>query len=147
MEDDLDEDAEDVEDPEGLGGEYCSGIGNVSSAVIAAGVETGPVMYEGGDDGGDGGPWQACAVNRGQVRMASINSGMVILMAGSRVKILPKMSFSSSDTGRISFKNSGLRANARYVESSKEACFHGLRPQVRFTRITPRLQTSLGAHW
>ncbi len=32
------------------------------------------------------------------------------------------------------------------MESSTEACFHGLRPQVRLTRMTPRDQTSLGAH-
>lgn len=89
-----------------------------------------------------GGAWH---VKRGHVRIASINSGMVILRAGSRVKILTRMSFSSSDTGRMVFRNSGLRRYARYVESSKEACFHGLRPQVRFTKITPSDQTSLGA--
>lgn len=61
------------------------------------------------------------------------------------MKILPRMSLSSSDTGRMVLRNSGDRVKARYVESSKEACFHGLRPQVKLTRMTPRLQTSLGA--
>lgn len=122
---------------------------------------TGPVTYidsaGGGDAGGETGSWTeetgagwGCAggawhVKRGQVRMASINSGMVILMSGLGVKILTKMSFSSSDTGRMVLRNSGSLRYARYVESSGEACFHGLRPQVRFTKITPSDQTSLGA--
>lgn len=69
----------------------------------------------------------------------------VILLAGSGLKIMPKMSFSSSDTDRMVFKNPGSRMYARYVESSGEACFHGFLPHVRFTRMTPRDQTSLGA--
>jgi hypothetical protein len=39
----------------------------------------------------------------------------------------------------------GSFMNARKVLSSKEARFQGLRPHVKFTRITPRLQISLGA--
>ena len=87
----------------------------------------------------------AGTVNLGQAMMLLRSSGRVILSSGLRANILPKMSFSSFDKGRIVFRKSGLLVKARYVESSKEACFHGLRPQVRFTKITPRLQTSLGA--
>lgn len=87
----------------------------------------------------------AGTVNLGQAIMLLRSSDRVILSSGLRVNILPKMSFSSFDKGRIVFKKSWLLVKARYVESSKEACFHGLRPQVRFTRMTPRLQTSLGA--
>ena len=71
---------------------------------------------------------------------------MVILSSGLRAKIMPRMSLSSSDKGRIVFKNSGFLVNALYVESSVEACFHGLRPHVRLTRMTPRDHISLGAH-
>lgn len=44
-----------------------------------------------------------------QVWILFLNSGKVILWSGLRVKILPKMSFSSSDTGRMLFKVSGHR--------------------------------------
>jgi hypothetical protein len=53
--------------------------------------------------------------------------------------------FNSAETGKIELKNLGSFRNARNVESSGEAFFQGLRPQVKFTRMTPRLQTSLGA--
>jgi hypothetical protein len=62
-----------------------------------------------------------------------------------RLKMRPRMSFRSSDNGKMVLKKSGLLVKARYVESSKDACLHGLRPHVRFTSITPRLHTSLGA--
>jgi hypothetical protein len=42
-------------------------------------------------------------------------------------------------------KNLGSFMNARKVLSSKDARFQGLRPQVRLTKMTPRLHTSLGA--
>ena len=84
-------------------------------------------------------------VNREHAWMQFLSSGNVIRSSGLRVKIRPKMSFSSSDNGKMVLRKSGLLVNARYVESSNEACFHGLRPQVRLTRTTPRLQISLGA--
>lgn len=52
---------------------------------------------------------------------------------------------SSSVTGRIDFKKSRSRMNALKVESSMDARFHGLRPQVRLTRITPSDHTSFAA--
>lgn len=75
-----------------------------------------------------------------------LSSPMEIRCSGLRSKIFPRISFRSSDNGSIAFKKSRSRVNALYVESSHEACFHGLRPQVRLTRITPRDQISLGAH-
>jgi hypothetical protein len=55
------------------------------------------------------------------------------------------MLFSSGDTGKIVLKNDESFKKARKVESSGDAFFHGFRPQVRFTRMTPKLHTSLGA--
>lgn len=78
--------------------------------------------------------------------MRYLSSPMVILSSGLRAKIMPRISFSSSDKGRIVFKKSGFLVKALYVESSAEACFHGLRPHVRLTRMTPRDQMSFGAH-
>ena len=66
--------------------------------------------------------------------------------SGLLSKIMARMSFSSSDSGRMVFRKFRFLANARYVESCREACFHGLRPHVRLTRITPKDQISLGAH-
>jgi len=42
------------------------------------------------------------------------------------------------DKGKMLFKNLRFLVKALYVESSTEACFHGLRPHVRLTSITPR---------
>lgn len=56
-----------------------------------------------------------------------------------------KIIFNSAEMGKIELKNMGSFKNARNVESSGEAFFQGLRPQVKLTRMTPRLQTSLGA--
>lgn len=66
--------------------------------------------------------WRTCGatssesgrlVKRGQPRMAFLNSGSVILWAGSWVKILPRIWFSSSEMGRMVFRNSGLYVKAR----------------------------------
>jgi hypothetical protein len=70
---------------------------------------------------------------------------MDILLAGSISKILESIAFNSGEIGKIDCKNVGSFLNARYVESSYEALFHGFRPQVRLTRIMPRLQMSFGA--
>ena len=77
--------------------------------------------------------------------MASFNWEILIRFSGSRSKTLPRMVFNSSDNGNIVFKKLGSLVKARYVESSVDASFHGLRPHVRLTRITPRDQISLGA--
>lgn len=81
-----------------------------------------------------------------QLLIRCLSSPMVILFSGFRSKIRQRILFKSSDKGKMVFKNSESLVNALYVESSTEACFHGLRPQVRLTRITPRDQMSLGAH-
>jgi hypothetical protein len=54
------------------------------------------------------------------------------------------MELSSWERGKIDLRNWGSFKKARNVESSADALFHGFRPQQRFTRITPRLHTSLG---
>lgn len=78
--------------------------------------------------------------------MRFLSSLTVILFSGLLSKIIPSMLFNSSDNGKMVFRKFGSFLKARYVESSSEACFHGLRPQVRLTRMTPRDQTSFGAH-
>lgn len=65
--------------------------------------------------------------------------------SGSRVKISFKISLSSSESGRIVFKKSRSRKNTEKVSSRRQACFQGLRPQVRLIRITPKDHTSLEA--
>lgn len=55
-----------------------------------------------------------------------------------------RMESSSGVKGKIELRNLGFFKYARKVESSMDARFHGFRPQVRFTRIMPRLQTSFG---
>lgn len=84
-------------------------------------------------------------VNLGQLMINSRSSWRLILLCGSHSKIRRKIMLSSTEMGKIELKNLGSWMNALNVESSGEAFFHGLRPQVKFTRITPRLQTSLGA--
>ena len=85
------------------------------------------------------------AVNLGQRMIKSRSSGMVILLTGLNSKMRLMMESSSGEMGRMVLRNLGSFMYARKVLSSKEARFHGLRPQVRFTRMTPRLHTSLGA--
>lgn len=108
--------------------------------------EHGDVAYPGDSLGDCGGVaiWEM--ENWRQLMMRCLRSKMLMRRSGSRSKIRPRMSFSSSDNGNIVFKNSGFLVKALYVESSLDACFHGLRPHVRLTRITPRDQISLGAH-
>lgn len=78
------------------------------------------------------------------LRIRSRSSGIFILLRGSFSKMRLRMKSSSGDNGSIELKNLGLFRYARKVESSMDARFHGLRPQVRFTRMIPRLHTSLG---
>ena len=85
------------------------------------------------------------SVNLVQLKILALSSGRVMRCSGLGVKIRLKMSLSSSERGKMVLRKPWLRVKARYVESSWDACFHGLRPQVRLTRTTPRLQTSLGA--
>jgi len=97
-----------------------------------------------GDRGGVGSCGGAEKLEHWRIR--SLSWPTVILSSGLDAKIMPRMSFNSSDNGRIVFKKFGFLVKALYVESSTEACFHGLRPHVRLTRMTPRDQMSLGAH-
>lgn len=84
-------------------------------------------------------------VNLGQLTMASRSSRRDILLCGSHSKIRRKIVFNSKEIGNIELKYIGSLRKARNAESSGEALSQGLRPQVRLTRMTPRLQTSLGA--
>lgn len=72
------------------------------------------------------------------------SSEIVILSSGMGWKTCFKMLFSSYVRGRI-FRRVRERVNARYVGSLSEARCHGLRPQVKLTRMTPSDQTSLDA--
>jgi hypothetical protein len=75
----------------------------------------------------------------------SRSSGMVIRLAGLNSKMRRIMESSSGEMGRMDLRNFGSFMYALKVLSSKEARFHGLRPQVKLTRMTPRLHMSLGA--
>jgi hypothetical protein len=77
--------------------------------------------------------------------MRSRSSTREIRFVGSHSKMRLKITLSSGEMGKIELRNVGSFKKARKVESSDEAFFHGLRPQVRLTKMTPRLQTSLGA--
>jgi len=85
------------------------------------------------------------AVKVEQRRIISRSSGMVALLAALNSKALRRMASNSVEIGRMVLKNLGSFMKARKVLSSKDARFHGLRPHVKLTRMTPRLQTSLGA--
>jgi hypothetical protein len=84
--------------------------------------------------------------NVGQVVTAVMSSSIVMRFSASGSKIVTRMSFNSFDRGRIDFKKSRSSRYARYVISNREGCFHGLRPHVKFTKMTPRDQISFGAH-
>jgi hypothetical protein len=131
-------------------------IKDPSSELIEPSSEQSKEMVDGSGQAGSQAAWRG---DRGGVesccggaeklehwRIRSLSWPIVILSSGLRAKIIPRMSFNSSDKGRMSFKKFGFLVKALYVESSADACFHGLRPQVRLTRITPRDQMSLGAH-
>lgn len=83
-------------------------------------------------------------VKRGHARMAIFSSGSVIRLAASGSNTRCRIAFSPCDSGNIVLKNCRSFRYARYVLSVGAARFHGFRPQVRFTRITPRDQTSFG---
>jgi hypothetical protein len=85
------------------------------------------------------------AVKAEHRRIISRISGIVALLAGLNSNIRLRMASSSMETGRMVLRNLGSFMKARKVLSSNEARFHGLRPHVRFTSMTPRLQTSFGA--
>jgi hypothetical protein len=110
--------------------------------------ETGePGTSQTGEKIGDCGGVAICgAENDLQASMRAFSSPMVIRFSGLRSKIIPRMLLSSSDNGKMVFKKFGFLVKALYVESCVEASFHGLRPQVRLTRITPKDQMSFGAH-
>jgi hypothetical protein len=77
--------------------------------------------------------------------MRSRSSKREIRFEGSHSKMRLRITLSSREMGRIELRNVGSFKKARKVESSGEAFFQGLRPQVKLTKMTPRLQTSLGA--
>ena len=77
--------------------------------------------------------------------MASRSCSRVIRLRGLGSNMRRRMASSSTDRGRIVRKKFRFRRYAEYVSSRGSARFHGLRPHVRLTRITPRDQTSLGA--
>ena len=83
-------------------------------------------------------------VNLEHPRIRVLSSGMDILLRGSVSKMRLRIKSNSEDNGSIEERNLGLFRYALKVESSIQARFHGFLPQVRLTRIIPRLQTSLG---
>lgn len=83
-------------------------------------------------------------VNLVHPRIKFLSSGIWILFRGSHSKIRLRMKSSSADNGKIDLRKLGLLRYALNVESSIEALFQGFLPHVRFTRIIPRDQTSLG---
>jgi hypothetical protein len=85
------------------------------------------------------------AVKAEQRMIISRISGIVALFAGLNSKILRSRASNSMEIGRMERRNLGSFMKARKVLSSNEARFQGLRPQVRLTKMTPRLQMSLGA--
>jgi len=96
---------------------------------------------------GDCGGVANCGIEKFlQAMMRALSSKMVMRFSGHGSKIMERISFRSSESGRIVFRKLRFLVKAVYVESSLEACFHGLRPHVRLTRITPRDQMSFGAH-
>jgi len=84
-------------------------------------------------------------VNLWQCWILVRRSRMVTRFKGSSSKIERRISSSSADNGKMVLKNLGFLRYARNVLSEGAALFHGFRPHVRFTRITPRDHTSLGA--
>lgn len=94
--------------------------------------------------GGVGGAALERFVNLGHLRMRFLRSRILILLRGSHSKMRLRIESSSGDNGRIELRNFGFLRYALKVESSIDARFHGFRPQVRFTRMIPRLHTSLG---
>ena len=94
--------------------------------------------------GGLAGAEAVRAVNRGQCIIRDLSSGILILLLGSHSNMRLRIASSSGESGRIDLRNLGFFRYARKVESSMEARFQGLRPQVRLTKITPRLHTSFG---
>ena len=111
--------------------------------VVSYGASTAKCTSLGGV-GGVGGAALELFVNLGHLRMRFLSSGIPILLRGSHSKMRLRMESSSGDRGRIELRNLGFLRYALKVESSIDARFHGFRPQVRFTSIIPRLQTSLG---
>ena len=84
-------------------------------------------------------------VNLGQATMQALSSGRDILLVGSGSNTRWRMEFSPGDSGRIVLRNFRSFRYARYVLSDCDARFHGFRPQVRLTNMTPRDHTSFDA--
>lgn len=84
-------------------------------------------------------------VNLWQAIIRVLNSEMVIRFCGLHSKMRRRMKSSSEESGKMVLNIRGSFRYARNVLSEGEARFQGFRPHVRFTRITPSDQTSLGA--
>ena len=113
-----------------------------SPCKTADGVLWGKTAFGGGVGGAAG---AERVVNVGQRTTSSRSSARLILLFGSHSKMRLRIASKSPESGRIEPRNSGFFKYARNVGSSMEAFFQGFRPQVRFTRMMPRLQTSFGA--
>ena len=83
-------------------------------------------------------------VNRGHRTIRPLNSSIPILLSGTHSKILRRIISSSGERGKMELRNRGFFKYALKVASSIDARFHGLRPQVKFTRITPSAHMSFG---
>lgn len=85
------------------------------SSMMASSLATYSVMHS-GDAGGVGGVVivdMTGMVNREQAITLFRSSDRVMRCSGMGLKIRPRMSFSSSDKGRMVFRKSWLRAYAR----------------------------------
>jgi len=118
-----------------------------TSTVVVYGIKEESMHASTGVYGGVGGvlvvedPW----VKREHRTIRSRSSVREIRRCGFTSKILWRMKFNSSEMGKMVCRKLRSFMKALKVESSIEARFHGLRPQVRLTRITPSAQMSLGA--
>ena len=96
-----------------------------------------------------GGVWRpvssGCEPSCGHRMMQSRRASRPMRRLGSMSKMRWRIQFSPWEMGRMDWRKLESRRKARKVASSAEARFHGLRPQIRLTRMTPRDQTSLGA--
>ena len=91
------------------------------------------------------GHWKRGTVSRRQSIMRCRSSGSLILLVASSSKIVLSISFNSFDIGRVLLMELRSFRYALKRGSPREARCHGFLAQVKFTRITPRLQISLGA--
>jgi hypothetical protein len=118
-----------------------------SGAIATLGVGCGmayKLLTDGiGESSGVGSPVE-CVVNFWHLRIKPLSSGMVIRFWGSHSNIRLRIESNSEERGKIDLRNLESFKYVLNVESEVEALFHGLRPHVRLTSMTPRDQMSLG---